>query len=168
MVELHGGVDVFVPLVEIGGKTFVALRINCHPVEHVGELRRETRLGHRRRGITGLMLERAVSVNAGVAATERVANLNVGGKIAALRRTGAVAHLDAAGDSLHGNFVVRPIATGVAGFVVQHLDAAVLERREVTIALEHARSHDAVGERERGGVFLHGYVVSGASGEGES
>ena len=49
--------------------------------------------------------------------------------------------------------VVRPVGAGVAGFVGEHLGVAELQRREIAVALEHARGDDAVGERERGIVF---------------
>src|SRR3954454_8307943 len=98
------------------------------------------------------MLEGAVGVDPRIVAAEGVANLDVGGKVAALTGARAVSHLDAARDSLDGNLatlaavgpgidghagdrllaagrIVRPVAARMSGPVVECLGTPELERR---------------------------------------
>ena len=175
VVVLHGRVDILVALVEVGGEGPVAPGVDGHPVEHVGELGAVAGLGHRGRRIVRLMLEDAVGVYPRIVAAEGVANLDVGGKVAALSGARAVSHLDAARDSLDGNLaalaavgpgidghagdrllaagrIVRPVAARVSGSVVERLGTLELERRQVAGSFRHAGCDDPVRKRERRGI----------------
>ena len=179
VVVLHGRVDILVALVEVGGEGPVAPGVDGHPVERVGELGAVAGLGHRGRRIVRLMLEGAVRVYPRIVAAEGVANLDVGGKVAALSGARAVSHLDAARDSLDGNLatlaavgpgidghagdrllaagrIVRPVAARVSGPVVERLGTLVLERRQVAGSFRHAGGDDPIRKRERRGIVVDG------------
>src|SRR6476660_5576454 len=93
MIELDRGIDIFVPLMQVRGKVHVAFRVERHPVERVSQFGAVAGLGHVGRWITGFVLEYAVRVNTRFTASERIANLDVGGKIAARRGAWTMTHL---------------------------------------------------------------------------